>query len=61
MKYQAMVTRWRAAILIQSYVRRRIARSIVGSRQKDIIILQSGKIHFIMLGLAESRVMMKDI
>ncbi|KAJ1700715.1 hypothetical protein LUZ63_000494 [Rhynchospora breviuscula] len=41
MKYQSMVKRWRAAILIQSYVRRKIARSIVGSRQKDIIILQS--------------------
>ncbi|KAF3320965.1 Myosin-2 [Carex littledalei] len=41
MKYQATVKRWRAAILIQSYVRRRIARSIVGNRQKDIIVLQS--------------------
>jgi predicted mannosyl-3-phosphoglycerate phosphatase (HAD superfamily) len=61
MKYQDMVKRWMASILIQSYVRRRIARSIVGTGQKDIIVLQSGKLHFIMSSLTESKFMTKDI
>ncbi|KAJ3670273.1 hypothetical protein LUZ60_010597 [Juncus effusus] len=39
--FRNTVKRWRAAILIQSHERRRIARSIFGGRQRDIVILQS--------------------